>query len=178
MVTPSFCYANPTHSSRADFHGTNDDGDDDGDDDDDNDNADDDVDEGMIQNDRARTLYSQHGIPASQRNGCSELLIVLEYALEDTCPWRGQRHPPTFEHMHRDSSNPTESAGIRSRTRARQGSKRSRIAQGKKAPSRVESQSRYENYINNLTIVSYRTISHRITLIAKISEVFDTKRLK
>ncbi|KYN04374.1 hypothetical protein ALC62_05140, partial [Cyphomyrmex costatus] len=56
-------------------------------------------------NDRARTLYSQHGIPASQRNGRSELLIVLEYALEDTCPWRGQRHPPTFEHMHRDSSN-------------------------------------------------------------------------
>ncbi|EGI60217.1 hypothetical protein G5I_11612 [Acromyrmex echinatior] len=123
-------------------------------------------------NDRARTLYSQHGIPASQRNGRSELLIVLEYALEDTCPWRGQRHPPTFEHMHRDSSNPTESAGIRSRTRARQGSKRdftfretlltdgrfhvrkeqsrfvSRVAQGKKAPALLtknhKTQSRYE----------------------------------
>jgi len=129
------------------------------------------------QNETARILHSQHGIPASQRNGRSEILIVLERALEDTCPWRGQRHPPTIERMHRDSSKPTESAGIRSRTRARQGPKRdftfretlltdgrfhvrsrpqqvhTQVRPREKAPALLtenhKTQSRYENYIND-----------------------------
>lgn len=112
-------------SEANDDDGGDGDGEDDGDDEDDdknNDKADDGADGG--QNDTARILHSQHGISASQRNGRSELLIVLGRTLEDTCPWRGQRHPPTFERMPRDSSKPTESAGIRSRTRARHGPKR------------------------------------------------------
>lgn len=75
---------------------------------------------------KSRTKWLGRCIPGtvSRHRRSVRFFVFSGRAPEDTCPWCGQRHPPTFERMHRDMA--------RNRPRARE------FARGEKYPSRSQ----------------------------------------